>query len=277
METLLAVVTFVALALALGMSVVAWRLLRHDRQRSDAHVEALQAAADADEGPLLPMPRPAPASADRYLTLDEVPPPVVRRRQPAVAPEVSFGAAVRSGVPVKRWLAWMLVGVGATVVALAASVGYRPAFANSLTASMGAAPSSQPGRPLALLSLRHAIAADGTFTVTGLIENPSDGQLVNKAVAVVYLFDRTGTYLAAGRAAIDFSHLQPGDESPFVVRVPHAGPVSRYRVGFRTEEGAVLAHIDRRGEQPGNTTGGAVEPDSTTRPAAAQPRVQGRP
>jgi hypothetical protein len=267
METLLAVVTFVALALALGMSAVAWRLLRHDRQRADAHVEALQAAAEAEELVALP------ASADRYTAIEDEPPSVRRRPARSVA-QVDFGASARSGVPVKRWLAWMLVGVGATVVALAASLGYRPAFASSLSAA-SSTPSGQ-SRPLALLSLRQTVAADGTFTVTGLVENPSDGQVVTKAIAVVYLFDRSGTYLAAGRAAIDFSRLQPGDESPFVVRVPHAGAVSRYRVGFRTEDGGVLAHVDRRGEQPGNTTGGAVEPDSAPR-TPTSPHLQGRP
>jgi hypothetical protein len=29
--------------------------------------------------------------------------------------------------------------------------------------------------------------------------------------------------------------------------VPVKGPVARYRVGFRTEDGRVLPHVDRRG------------------------------
>jgi hypothetical protein len=51
METLLMVATVVAMALAIGMSVLAWRLLRENRQRSTARVEALQAMAAADEPP----------------------------------------------------------------------------------------------------------------------------------------------------------------------------------------------------------------------------------
>ena len=46
METLLMIVTVIALALAIGMSVLAWRLLRDNRLRSAARAEALQAMAD---------------------------------------------------------------------------------------------------------------------------------------------------------------------------------------------------------------------------------------
>ena len=42
METVLMVVTLVSLTLAIGMSVLAWRLLREDRQRSDARGETLR-------------------------------------------------------------------------------------------------------------------------------------------------------------------------------------------------------------------------------------------
>ena len=49
-----------------------------------------------------------------------------------------------------------------------------------------------------------------------------------------------------GRAPLDFATLAPGDESPFVLGVPVSGTVARYRVGFRSEDGRVIAHIDRR-------------------------------
>ena len=45
METVLMVVTLVALALAIGMSVIAWRLLRDDRQRSNVRADALREMA----------------------------------------------------------------------------------------------------------------------------------------------------------------------------------------------------------------------------------------
>jgi len=76
---------------------------------------------------------------------------------------------------------------------------------------------------------------------------------------VVFLFDRDGNYFATGTAPLDFSLLHPGEESPFVVRVQVPGRVSRYRVGFRSEDGGAVAHVDRRGQLPDGTTGGSVD------------------
>ena len=43
-----------------------------------------------------------------------------------------------------------------------------------------------------------------------------------------------------------FTTLAPGEESPFVIRVPLTSAIERYRIGFRTEDGRVLSHVDRR-------------------------------
>lgn len=51
METTLMIVTIIALALALGMSGLAWRLLRDNRHRTAARVQALQQLAE-EETPL---------------------------------------------------------------------------------------------------------------------------------------------------------------------------------------------------------------------------------
>jgi hypothetical protein len=48
------------------------------------------------------------------------------------------------------------------------------------------------------------------------------------------------------RAPLDFRLLGPGDESPFQVAVPSPGPISRYRISFRRNEGGVVPHVDRR-------------------------------
>ena len=61
-----------------------------------------------------------------------------------------------------------------------------------------------------------------------------------------YTFDDKGSFLASGRALIDVTALAPGDESPFVVTVPVTETVARYRIGFRAEDGRVIAHIDKR-------------------------------
>lgn len=86
------------------------------------------------------------------------------------------------------------------------------------------------------------------LTVSGLVRNPSQGVAVNGVTAVVFAFDRTGAFLASGRAALDFSALSPGDESPFVVNIANVADVARYRVTFRSGSG-VVRHVDRRGNQ----------------------------
>ena len=100
--------------------------------------------------------------------------------------------------------------------------------------------------PLELVSLRHLQQAQ-TLTVTGLVQNPRTGAPLSHVVATAFVFGPDGTFLASSRAPLDFTTLAPGDESPFVVTVPVTGAVSRYRIGFRGEDGRVIAHVDKRG------------------------------
>ncbi|MEX1129323.1 MAG: hypothetical protein WEB50_12210 [Vicinamibacterales bacterium] len=123
-------------------------------------------------------------------------------------------------------------------------------FGWSATQSAPAAPvdqtvaqASEPS--LELLSLQHA-RQDGTLTISGLVQNPRDAAALAGVHATVLLFGADGRTVASGRAPIDFTRLAPGDESPFVIRVPVPGAVVRYRVGFRGENDRVLGHIDRR-------------------------------
>jgi hypothetical protein len=105
---------------------------------------------------------------------------------------------------------------------------------------------AQAGEPsLELLSLQHA-QQDRTLTISGLVQNPRDAAALAGVHATVLLFGADGQTVASGRAPIDFTRLAPGDESPFVIRVPVSGAVVRYRVGFRGENDRVLGHIDRR-------------------------------
>jgi hypothetical protein len=109
-----------------------------------------------------------------------------------------------------------------------------------------------------LLSLRHSTSGDATFVVTGLVQNPENGNPVNAVEAVVYLFDEAGRYFATGRAPLDTARLSPGEGSPFVVAVPGAAGVARYRVGFRESSGGSIIHVDRRGELLRGTSGDAM-------------------
>lgn len=111
--------------------------------------------------------------------------------------------------------------------------------------------------PLELLSLSHRTEADD-FVVAGLIQNPGEGAMTPSVMAVVYVFNAQGEYFASGKAALEFAPLAPGAESPFIVRLPKTSGVTRFRVGFRAQDGSVVAHVDRRGQPIGGTTGGTT-------------------
>jgi hypothetical protein len=275
METLLMIVTVIALALAIGMSVLAWRLLREHRLRADARTEMLQELAAHDAGDERFADLEADATEPWDLDLERHEPPVLAaappRRVPTAVPVsgAMFAATVANAPQPasRRWLAFAVAGIAIVAVATAIYTFSRSSFPATAAISewLPELHASTP-QPLELLSLRHATEA-GTFVVTGLVQNPPGGSTVRKAIAVVYLFDGEGNYFAAGKGSLDFDVLAPGDESPFVVRVPTGTRVSRYRVGFRSEEGGVIAHVDRRGQSPGGTTGDSL--DSTASPQAA--------
>ena len=63
--------------------------------------------------------------------------------------------------------------------------------------------------------------------------------------AVVFLFTRDGGFLASGRAAVESPAAGTGRESTFVVTVPAAADVDRYRVSFRTDD-HIVPHVDHR-------------------------------
>jgi hypothetical protein len=59
------------------------------------------------------------------------------------------------------------------------------------------------------------------------------------------MFNQNGAFVTSGRATVDASALEPGAEAPFVVTVPGAADVGRYRVSFRTDD-HVVPHVDKR-------------------------------
>jgi hypothetical protein len=130
----------------------------------------------------------------------------------------------------------------AIVAALAIALVFIAAMANRNHAQPVAAEADSA--PLELVSMRHA-RAGSTLTVSGLVRNPRTGAPLTRIAAVVFAFDRSGGFVASGQAALDFTTLEPGDESPFVVTVRDVANVGRYRVSFRTETG-ILRHVDRR-------------------------------
>lgn len=241
METMLWVVLIVALALALGMAAFAWRVLRRNHARTDARATLLrQMAFEPDV--------PNDDDALRYG-----PPAAVDfPRAPAThdllraAPVASWEPAAPPPVPPRRWMPVIVVLV---FVAVGASAVYGGLF------QPGAVEARGQSLPLDLLSLSHRVEA-GDLIVTGLVQNPREGQPAPRVLAVVYVFNAQGEYSASAKAALEFAPLAPGAESPFMVRIPKTAGISRFRIGFRAEDGSVVAHLDRRGQPIEGTTAG---------------------
>lgn len=274
MDTLLIAVTALSLLMAAAMALVLMHLMREERRRSDARVAALAEMASAD---VRPAPDPTIGAGRSRLQ-----PAVIRqdpeqtrpvrslRRQPDETPAADLPlrgeqseAALRLTPDAARPIAGDLfaeaersspwvgrLAIIATLVLLVGGSGWLVFRADTRVPTQAAATdvaaTSTPA-PLELLSLRHTQETD-RLTITGLVQNPRGAPPLTRVVATAFTFGPDGTFLASARAPIDFTSLGSGDESPFVVTVPVTGAVARYRVGFRGEDGTVIAHVDKRND-----------------------------
>jgi hypothetical protein len=244
MESLLVAVLVAALLVAVAMSVFAWRVLRRDRERTDIRVARLRALA----APSAPEPDFEPELVpERELTYQRRPPSAGLFAAATPAP-----AGPRWGMMALVVVVFMTIGAG-SVYGLYGS-GQTISWPVAAFSKAAATPT-----PLELVSLSHRRDPGGDFIVTGLVQNPVGGRPTDGLVAVVYLFDGEGQYFASGKSAIEVPALAPGDQSPFLIRLPNITKVSRYRIGFRLGDGGVYAHVDRRGEPLVGTTAAVVE------------------
>ena len=246
MDTTLVGVTLLSMMMAASLSVIVWRMLRDERQRSEARVIALSRMAGAQR-PTVPAHTPAHRDAavkDERATPVELP----LHAAPVVTSTNLFTEPVQES-PWAHRVAVMagLALVVASVILFALTATDRKAAARGVQqpAASAAAPAGVGGAGLELLSLRDTRQADA-LTITGLVHNPRGGAALTKVTVTAYAFDDKGSFLASGRALIDVTTLAPGDESPFVVSVPVTDTVARYRIGFRDEAGRVIAHVDKR-------------------------------
>jgi hypothetical protein len=227
MDLVLVGITTISLVLAIGMGVVLFRIWREERLRSDARVVLLAQAAARAEGVL-----------SRQLA-DE-PAPALRLRAEVDAPADLF--AVRE-TP-SRWGGRLAVALAiAAVVSVAglAFSGARSVRGNDTVAGVPAAAT------LELVALRHT-REEHAIVVSGIVHNPRTGAALSDVAATALVFGADGALLASGTAGLDFTTLAPGGESPFVVKIPVSGSVSKYRVGFKRRDGGVIPHVDRRSE-----------------------------
>jgi hypothetical protein len=252
----LVAVTLISLTFALAMLVVVWRVLRDERRRSAARVEMLEAASRDQHSatPLAwdrPVPRPAPIPSDAVrqspavalLNLAAGPEPEVDAEMPAGSHDLFASSAAPARVG-RRFgmvaaVGLLVVGTAGTIIVswnLHAQPGPKQAVAQAETVSSRS--------PIELVSLSHRREGD-QLTVTGLVRNPVNGAPIKSLTAMVSFYARDGAFITSARAAIDYSTLLPGDESPFVVTVQRPANVGRYRVSFRTDD-RVVPHVDHR-------------------------------
>jgi hypothetical protein len=227
-DVALVTVTVISLALAAAMGLITWRVLQLERKRSDARVAALRAAAEGAD-PYEAAGAPAEAVHPAVVADPRPDGRVAGTSAPDLfaAPERSSGGRV------------LAAAAGAAVLLVAvAAVGL-------LTAGRGAAPLPRPAAsPLELLSLEHT-RAGGRLAVRGVVKNPPSAASVDNVTAVLYLFDRAGTYLGASRAPLAERRLGPGAAAAFEVPIAEGLTVGRYRVTFEADAHAV-PHVDRR-------------------------------
>ena len=260
MDTLLLGITVVSLVVALVMSVTAWRLMREDKQRSAARIAALSFAAADDQPVMLDLPivdqKSEPARAPWKPAVVKV----VEETPAAV--KLSHATGFLGVAPQERDSGNRQKSLAVAAVVFFACLAAGTAWV--MSAPEGTTPVAVgPNSPLELVSLSHA-RQNEKLAVSGLVRNPVSGQPVERLSAVVFLFDRTGTFVTSSKAHVDFLRLGAGDETPFVVSIDAPATVSRYRVSFRTDEG-VVPHIDRRGESPAPVEGEQAIATTTAR------------
>jgi hypothetical protein len=256
MDTTLVTVTLLSMAMAASLSVIVWRMLRDERRRSEARVIQLTTMASGDRASRgflqPPLGSDIGASERRARGSRPATPELVLRDGPPATTADLFAKPQEASPWGHRFAAMAGLGlVAASVILVSLTASGRTAAhsapAGGATAAAQAAPSPAPG--LELLSLRDS-REPGSLTITGLVQNPRGGAMLSRVAVTAFAFDDKGAFLASGRASIEVTALAPGDESAFVVSVPVTETVARYRIGFRSEDGRVIAHIDKRQQAP---------------------------
>jgi hypothetical protein len=230
MHTLLIVIAVCSILLALGLAALLWQVLGRERARSDARVALLMAAAEACDGDL---PDPGAGRGPSRDTAQVIVPPATQPHPVADLFGMDQTATPRVGVTV-------LAGA-----ALSATIAVMVALQLAGPAPAAHQAEVSDHRPLELLTLEHEAGAGG-LTIAGIARNPREGSRRTGVLAVAVALDAEGREIGSSRAAVERVELEPGSESPFVIKVPVSEAVSRYRVGFHSAEGLVIGHVDRR-------------------------------
>ena len=213
MELALAVLAVVSLLMTLGMGTVTWRLLRDERQRSEARIAALVAALDGDRAA-----PPLPAG---------------------LGPPEDAGA---TGRPAQ--VAGLAAAAGLVLaVVLVTVIGLREAGGEGSASGAPAAQAAMP--PIELLALEHE-PAGAMLAIRGSMR-VADASASGPVAVLATALDAAGATVASRR--VDLPSLAPGAESRFTVEVP-AASVTRYRISFLRGD-VTVPHVDLRASAQG--------------------------
>lgn len=233
MESMLVIITLLALVTTTVMAGVAWTLMRDERRRSDARVAALAAAIDLSA---------PPASTPETAGIPERV-PARRDDGPVAAPELFASTTQPSHDATERLFPALVTGAVVMTSCLAAAL-----LLSSIPAAgaPGMAPSSEGSmaRPLELLTLESR-AVGQRIELLGVVRNPDGAAPVTTVGAVVSYFGRNGEFLGSNQSKL-VGPLRAGEEARFAVSGDITGDVARYRVSFRGAGDRPLSHRDRR-------------------------------
>ena len=248
MEFVLGTSTLLALATAVAMGVVTWRLVREERRRSAARLAALAAELQRRQStPRDPRSAGRPSAVEPAATRTTTAVPVdvtIRGTEPPPATNEPGARGVDLfGTPVDATGGWSrrLAGLGVAGIVLLVAV--LAAIVTSSAGNREGETAATDQVPVELLALNHE-REDGLLAISGTIRNPLDGKVATHVIVLVMAFDRDGVMVATQRAPLELETLPPGGESPFAISLP-AKRASRYRISFLIDE-TTVPHIDHR-------------------------------
>jgi hypothetical protein len=246
MTTLILVLMVAVIVTGVLISAVAWRYANDARRRDVARAALLRHAATTDnwDDRLDHLEPRAHLETNPHLdAIGEVP-----------AIDTMFAAETRPPAAPKQW--WIAVAAVCIVIALvAATVTARrsdtPTATEVVTAPAAKAEAPAPPAvvPISLKALTHARERSGDLTVTGTVQNPAGGAALDHLMAVVDAIDGADQVVATVTSGVDAPMLMAGDTTRFVVAIPRADDVARYRVRFRLRDGSAIEHRDARAKK----------------------------
>jgi hypothetical protein len=227
MDITLVLITLLSVLTAAVMTGFAWRLAQEERRREQARVDALAAEIHRGEdwslGDVEERAVDVTLRADLFNDTRSDRTPARGNVRVAIALLVAAGVAAFAGVGLLR---------------------ARGTAAATIHAAPSIAPASGQRSPLELTALTHERDGD-RLIVRAMVLSPASRSGVDPLTAVVTLFNNVGEPIRT----IETAPLAPGSRAPFVVSIPNASNVARYRISFKTN-GVVIAHVDRRGPAP---------------------------